>query len=129
MRYLNDEDMKTVKKLIRGRMKGGIIFLLLVTLIFGFMFFAGIFGNSHSEPPTIFDFIKLGAVAVLFYFVGIKFLILDSLKLYQRLADDNYEIYIYIAYLRDDARLYAAWRFRYRVKHRIHTARTRSRVL
>lgn len=38
MRFLNDEDEKIVKNLIRGRMKGGIIFLLLVTLVLGLMF-------------------------------------------------------------------------------------------
>lgn len=98
MRFLNDEDVKIVKSLIRGRMKWGIFFLLLVTLMFGFFFFVGILGNSHSEPPTIFDFVKLGAVAFLFYFVGIKFLIMDSLKLYRRLSDGNYEIYTFEIY-------------------------------
>lgn len=105
MRFLNDEDEKIVKNLIRGRMKGGIIFLLLVTLVLGLMFFAGIFGNSHSEPPTVFDFVKLGAFALLFYFVTIKFLILDSLKLYRRLSDGNYEIYIF--------EIYRCWRERH----------------
>lgn len=105
MRYLSVEDEKIVKGLIRGRMKFGIVFLLLATLIFGFMFFAGIFGNNHTEQPTIWGFVKLGIAAFVFYFAGIRFLILDSLKMYPRLKNGNYEIYIF--------EIYRCWRERH----------------
>lgn len=105
MRYLNDEDMKTVKKLIRGRMKGGIIFLLIITLVVGLIFFTCISGNSDSEPLTIFDYVKMGVVAILLYIVGIKFLILNTLKMYRRLSDGNYKIY--------KVEIYRCWRERF----------------
>lgn len=98
MTFLNNEDVSIVKKIIRGRMRFGVVFLLLTTLIFGFMFFAGIFGNNHTEQPTIWGFVKLGIAAFVFYFVGIKFLILDSLKMFQRLSNGDYKVYKFEIY-------------------------------
>ncbi len=105
MRFLSNEDAKIVKKIIRGRMKFGVVFLLLTTLIFGLFFFAALFGNGPTEEPTTFDLVKLGFVSLLFYFVAIKFLILDSLKLFRRLADGDYRIYKF--------EIYRCWRERH----------------